>query len=535
MRPISAQGRWVVGLGLVVVMAGLAPAVAGAASADLSVHVTAPASTPAGSTVTFAVTVTNNGPNAAQAVVLTATVPAGTTYFNSNSTGSTQFSGGTTPAFGSATGTITGNVPSLPVGTSVSATATLTFEVNPATPGGTVITLTASASSSTSDPSPANNTGSASTTVSAAVGGTADLAASVTVLPTATPGSDITYTVTVANHGPNAAQSVALSSTVPAGTTFDGASFIGGQEPDGGTTPSGGGTGPVVVAYSSIASGATSSFSVRVKVAEGASSGTVISYTTTVSSSTSDPTPGNNGATVTTTVNLGGTYPYDTWVPVASHNNGKNQSLWRSDLGLLNTGSVTANVQIKFYGAANVSSTTYVPAKSQSILTDVVGQLGGSNSGALEILSDQPLIVTARSYNLVSAAAACYPNGTQGQGYPALVSSDGLSATQSAYLAGLSESPAYRCNIGLVNTGTGSASVLVELFNAVGSKLTDYTVTLNPGDWKQETQPFFNKAGQTAMDRGYAKVTVQSGSGVFAFASVVDGSTNDPTTVIMQR
>jgi hypothetical protein len=37
------------------------------------------------------------------------------------------------------------------------------------------------------------------------------------------------------------------------------------------------------------------------------------------------------------------------------------------------------------------------------------------------------------------------------------------------------------------------------------------------------------------MDRGYAKITVQSGSGVFAFASVIDNITNDPTTVTMQR
>ncbi|MBZ5590492.1 MAG: DUF11 domain-containing protein [Acidobacteriia bacterium] len=533
MRGISAQ-RWrVVGLGIAVVAFALVAAAAGAASADLSVHVTAPASTPAGSTVTFVVTVTNNGPDAAQAVVLSGTVPAGTTYFNSGDTGSTHFAGGTTPAFGSATGTIAGNITSLPVGAPASATATLTFEVNPATPVSTVITLIASVSSSTSDPSSGNNTGSASTTASAAVGGSADVAASVTAPTTAQAGSDIAYTVTVTNHGPNAAQAVAVSGTVPAGTTWDGASYISGQEPDGGTTPSGGGTGAVVVAYTSLVSGATSSFSVRVRVADGTLSGTVVSYTMTASSSTSDPTPGNNASSVTTTIT--GAYPYDTWVPVASHNPGKANSQWRSDLGLLNTGAVTANVQIKFYGGTGVvTNTTYVPAKAQSILTDVVGQVGGTNSGALEILSDQPLRITARSYNLVSASASCYPNATQGQDYPAVLSSGGLSATQSAYLPGLSETPTYRCNIGVVNTGTGIATVLVELFDGAGTKLTDYTVMLNPGDWKQETQPFFYKAAQTAMDRGYAKITVQSGSGVFAFGSVVDGFTNDPTTVSMQ-
>jgi hypothetical protein len=227
---------------------------------------------------------------------------------------------------------------------------------------------------------------------------------------------------------------------------------------------------------------------------------------------------------------------FSIWVPVAAHNPGLNQSQWRSDLGLLNTGGVTANVQIKFPVVGGVvSNTTYVPAGTQSVLTDVVGQLGVSGQGALEILSDQPLKVTSRTYNQVPLDASCYPTGTQGQDYPGVAASDGLGAGQSAYLAGLTENVSYRSNIGVVNVGSGAATVLVELFDGAGTKLTDYTVSLPAGQWAQETQPFRNKAGQTSMDRGYAKVTVQSGSGVFAFASVVDNLTNDPTTVTMQR
>jgi hypothetical protein len=232
----------------------------------------------------------------------------------------------------------------------------------------------------------------------------------------------------------------------------------------------------------------------------------------------------------------GGTNAYSIWVPVAAHNAGLKGSQWRSDLGMLNTGSGTANVQIKFYGSGGVvTNTTYVPAGAQSILADVVGQLGASGQGPVEILSDQPLRVTSRTYNQVSSSETCYPNGTQGQDYPTVVASDGLAAGQSAYLAGLTENASYRCNIGLVNVGSGAATVLVELYNGAGTKLTDYTVSLAAGQWAQETQPFKNKAGQTAMDRGYAKITVQSGSGVFGFASLVDNITNDPTTVNMQR
>ena len=86
-----------------------------------------------------------------------------------------------------------------------------------------------------------------------------------------------------------------------------------------------------------------------------------------------------------------------------------------------------------------------------------------------------------------------------------------------------------------MNAGSVPATVLVELYDGAGTKLSEYTVQLAIGQWAQEIQPFRSKAGQTSMDRGYAKITVQSGSGVFGFASVVDNITNDPTTVAMQR
>jgi len=44
-----------------------------------------------------------------------------------------------------------------------------------------------------------------------------------------------------------------------------------------------------------------------------------------------------------------------------------------------------------------------------------------------------------------------------------------------------------------------------------------------------------NHAAQRAIDRGYAKVTVQTGPGVFAFTSVINSITNDATTVPIQR
>jgi formylglycine-generating enzyme required for sulfatase activity len=229
-------------------------------------------------------------------------------------------------------------------------------------------------------------------------------------------------------------------------------------------------------------------------------------------------------------------YTYSYWVPVASHGSGANKSQWRSDLGLLNPGAAVANYEARWYsGGAVKTGNGYVPAKAQLIHEDIVAQLGGSGNGALEVRSDQLLTVTSRTYNLVAQDASCYANGTLGQDYPAFQVADGLSAGQTANIGQLTESKAFRTNIGLTNAGAGAATVTVELNDGAGTQLTTYTVTLNPGEFKQESRPFFNKAGQTAMQRGWAKVTVNSGAGVYAHGSVVDNITNDPSTVPMVK
>src|SRR5262249_56168373 len=67
-----------------------------------------------------------------------------------------------------------------------------------------------------SDPTPANNTASATETPQQA-----DLALTKTVdQPTASVGDTVTFTVTLANHGPDAATGVQVTDELPAGLTF---------------------------------------------------------------------------------------------------------------------------------------------------------------------------------------------------------------------------------------------------------------------------------------------------------------------------
>ena len=169
-------------------------------------------------------------------------------------------------------------------------------------------------------------------------------------------------------------------------------------------------------------------------------------------------------------------------------------------------------------------------------LVDVVAWLDPSfsGSGALEICSDGELVVDSRTYNVLASDQNCYPGGTFGQHLAGELSSAGLEMGESARLGQLRESAAFRTNLGFVNTGTESATVEVSLLDATGAELTSYELVIEPERWIPDNRPFFRRADREDLDAASAKVTVMSGGGVVAYASVIDNLTNDATTVPMR-
>jgi uncharacterized repeat protein (TIGR01451 family) len=110
-----------------------------ATSADLAISMTAPASVYIGSMVVYQITVTNNGPDAANSVVVTDVLPANGRDFATTSAGCAI-----------ASSTLTCDVATL------AASATATFNVSAVANG--ALSNVASVTSSTNDPSTANNT-----------------------------------------------------------------------------------------------------------------------------------------------------------------------------------------------------------------------------------------------------------------------------------------------------------------------------------------------------------------------------------------
>jgi subtilisin family serine protease len=217
------------------------------------------------------------------------------------------------------------------------------------------------------------------------------------------------------------------------------------------------------------------------------------------------------------------------WVPVVSHAPGAGGSQWRADVGAQVPGLAAANLAFTLFTATqSPSGTAVLGAGQQGIFGDIAGQLGvTSGSGALRIESDQPLHVTARVFNQA-------PTGTFGQYLDGFTVDRTLAAGATVTLPHLVENASFRTNLGFTNTGSAPATVNVTLFSNTGAAVGTFGVSIPPGQWKGENQPYKNRFGRTNI-YGYATVTVASGSGVIAYASVVDNATGDPTTIPMKE
>lgn len=266
--------------------------------ADLSVTKTAPGTAAPGSDVSFSIQVMNNGPDAAATVSLTDPLPAGMTFVSETQNSGPAFSC-SNPSVGT-NGTITCTIANLPSGS----IANFTFVANipPATPPGSTFNNTATVSTATFDPNDENNTSTGSTTVPAP---SADLRVQKNGPVSALANSDVTYSITVVNAGPDSAVNVSLTDTLPGTMTFvsitqnSGPSFSC-------TTPSAGSGGTVTCTIASLASGTTSTFTLTGNIPAGTAAGATFTNTANVASTgatpTADPDPTSNQSPTTLTV-----------------------------------------------------------------------------------------------------------------------------------------------------------------------------------------------------------------------------------------
>ncbi|HKQ04913.1 MAG TPA: HYR domain-containing protein [Blastocatellia bacterium] len=132
------------------------------ASADVGVNIFGTVNITAGNNIVYRVEVTNNGPDAADNIVVTQAVPANTSWV-SESQDSGPAATCTNPSPGATTGTSTCTIPTLAAGST--AVFTYTYQVSGAAANGSTITCSASATTSTNELHQADNSTSLDTLV----------------------------------------------------------------------------------------------------------------------------------------------------------------------------------------------------------------------------------------------------------------------------------------------------------------------------------------------------------------------------------
>jgi uncharacterized repeat protein (TIGR01451 family) len=195
------------------------------ASADLAITKTGPASVTAGNTITYTLTVTNNGVSDAQNVLVKDTLPPNVSFVSLGAGSDSRFAcqpdNGNAGIVNCTAATLIAPAINAPpiipprIGNNV-ATIIIIGKVAASVANGTVLTNNASVSTSTQDPVAANNAASPINT-------TVATDAAVTIIKTDSPdpviaGNNLTYNITVNNNGPSDAQAVNVVDTLPPAT-----------------------------------------------------------------------------------------------------------------------------------------------------------------------------------------------------------------------------------------------------------------------------------------------------------------------------
>ncbi len=214
---------------------------------------------------------------------------------------------------------------------------------------------------------------------------------------------------------------------------------------------------------------------------------------------------------------------------VAARAPGAAGSSWRSDLVLANPGSSAADVTLIFRpDGGTATATVSLPAGSTGEWSDVLQSLlgvTGEASGALEIVSSQPITATVRTFNTD-------PNGTFGQFFPAVDGAAGLTPARPGIVPHLKRDTGSRTNMGFLNLGDQSATVNVTVFGATGQQLGNPISRTVPARQWVQINDVIGRTGNTTETLAWATVEVATpGASVWVYASVISNDSGDPITV----
>jgi uncharacterized repeat protein (TIGR01451 family) len=430
--------------------------------ADLAATVAASASQVLlGATLTNTVTVVNHGPNAAASVVLTNVLSSGLNFVSTSLAQSSYVQSGQTTIF---------NLGALAAGSN------LTFTIITTAAAAGTQSSSVSVGSTQLDPNPGNNSASAVTVVTSPI---ADVAAAISATNAVTVGSNLVYTLTVTNNGPNIALNVTGSFEIGNGMQLISA------------TPSQGvvilnaintSNGMVQCNFGNIVAGNIATLTIT----NIASQTGLVTNSWTVSTDSTDTNLANNSVTLVVSVSAPQPLIVAAGASLASQNQtpsgtiNPNQAVTLAftlaNIGLASTTNLVAVLQSS--GGVTpgaVSNQTYGAIAPGSSMTENFTFTAHGNPGAVIaatlVLVDGPKSLGSVTYTFIlpltstftNSAAIVIPDYGPGSPYPAPIAISGLTGVVSkvtATLQGFTHSYPHDVNIMLINP-TGQKLILL--------------------------------------------------------------------------
>ncbi len=232
------------------------------------------------------------------------------------------------------------------------------------------------------------------------------------------------------------------------------------------------------------------------------------------------------------------------YVTAAAHVEGVGGTNWVTDIEAHNRGTTATecsfDLLVRDQANPSPESTTFTvePGESRRFEDVLLTSFSKTGAAALRVNSDgTDLLVTSRTYNLIGEGN---PDGlpagaTFGQFIPGVSEDGAIDFGEEARLVQLSNSAdpevGFRTNIGFVNVTDTQLVIEADLYTGQGGFLMTVSKDLAAYEYTQVTA-IYDQATDIDVESGFAIIrTTTDGGQFFAYASVVDNLTGDPTYI----
>ncbi len=229
-----------------------------------------------------------------------------------------------------------------------------------------------------------------------------------------------------------------------------------------------------------------------------------------------------------------GELPGETYVvPSAAHVPGPGTAFWTTDLTAANTGEAESRMTLKFVGhdldgtAAPTVSLLLEPGQTATY-PDVLGTLFDAKTdyGAILVTSTRPtLAIVARTYIETLG-------GTVGEAASAVPFGDLLSQGASHSIVGVREDAGFRTNLILASDSGTPVTVDVKAVGPDGTVLATSSYTLPPFGMTQVPQVLRNLGLAGEIPAARLVLSTSSPGSFAAYASLIDNATNAPSFLL---